>query len=329
MAPRAEAAMAKVYRSAAFLAAALVPAAAVAQESSDEPTVVEIAPAERAGDVAPANFETEDGWGFVEHELRVVPVEEEQPASVMSGDLPERPEPAWPNDHLYRGWDYGDSYSYPQVYPNVGARLLNIVGDVDDTTNFVSRIEAELYLLHFGVSFLESVGDDRNSDTTADVDLRIPIALGRSHYLSLMPGVSFPITDTDKTQDTTNVRGQVVYGFGAGGLGLQLRAGVTEGVRRAGLLAVNDRLFGTAALYGGMVSWRFVDVVQLRVEASGEIATVDGDPDRLTLLPGAVFFPWGDPRLQLGVTAVIESVSEDLDEDPNFGGLFDVGIFFY
>ena len=147
--------MAKVNGSAAFLAAVLLPAAAMAQSDDDEPAVVQVESAQRAGSTASADFETEDGWGIVEHELRVAPVEEEQPAAAMQADLPERPEPDWPNEHLYRGWDFGNSFSYPQVYPNVGARLLNIVGDVSSRTNYLSRLEAELYLLHFGVSFLE------------------------------------------------------------------------------------------------------------------------------------------------------------------------------
>ncbi|WP_373044544.1 hypothetical protein [Vulgatibacter sp.] len=333
--------MAKVYRGAAILAAVLLPAAATAQEPDTRPEgVVEVEPErERArgtrdrgseARVEPADFETEKPkWGIVEHELRVEPVEAKQPAELRDGDLPERPKPEWPNDHLYDGWDYGNSFSYPQVYPNVGARLLNVVGDVDSETNFISRFEAELYLLHFGVTYLESIGGDRTDATYADVDLRIPIGLGQTSQLAIMPGVSFPIDATDKSEETTNVRAQAIYAFGAGGLGLQLRGGITEGTRPAGLLAVNERIDGTAALYGGMVAWRVLPPLQLRVEAAGEIAASDDDVDRLTLLPGVVFFPWGDPRLHLGLTAVVEAVSEDLDEDPNYGGLLDLGIFFY
>lgn len=274
-------------------------------------------------------FETGDGWGIVEHELRVVPSGEEQPPAVLSGDLPERPGPEWPGDHLREGWDYGTSFSYPQLYPNVAARLVSWVGDADDQTNVVSRVEAEFYLLHVGITFLESVGGDRRDSMQGDVDLRIPIALGDGHRLAILPGVSFPIGGENIEEDTTAVRLQSVYGFGRNGLGLQLRAGVVEGARPAGLLAVADTVDSTAALYGAMVAWRIVDVLQLRMEASGEIAATDGEPDRLDLLPGVVFFPWGDPRLHIGLTGVVEFASEGLEDDPNFGGLLDVGIFFY
>lgn len=319
--------MAKVYRGAAFLAAAMLPLAAAAREP--QPTDE----ARRAA-AAAEGFETEDGWGIVEHDLRVAPAGTPQAESAVSGDLPAaataNPDDKWPQEHLFRGWDYGTSFSFPQVYPNVAARLVNVVGDVSSQTNYLSRLEAELYLLRFGVSFLESVGGNRLDEVFADVDLRIPIRLGDQHYLAVLPGVSFPInSEIDKSEDNTNVRLQSVYGWGLGGLGLQLRAGITEGTRPAGVLAFNERLEHTAALYGAMVAWRIVDPFQVRVEASGEIATVDGDPDRLSLLPGVVFFPWGDPRLHLGLTAVIETVSEDLDDDPDWGGLFDVGIYFY
>lgn len=319
--------MAKVYRGAAFLAAAILPVSAVAQEPprTDE---------ERRAAAAAEGFETEDGWGIVEHELRVEPSGTQQAESATTGDLPaaavESPDSKWPQEHLFRGWDYGTPFTFPQVYPNVGARLLNVIGDANGQTNYLSRLETELYLLHFGVSFLESVGGDRTDEVFADADIRIPIRLGDNHYLAVLPGVSFPInSDVDKSEDNTNVRLQSVYGFGFQGFGLQLRVGITEGSRTAGVLDFAERIDHTATLYGALVSWRIVEPFQVRVEASGELASVDGAPDRLSLLPGVVFFPWGDPRLHLGLTAVIESVSEDLDEDPNFGGLFDVGVFFY
>jgi len=308
--------MARRIRIGAILATLLLPALASGRE------------AEAAEDTV-GRFETGDGWGIVEHELRVVPVEEEQPAEALSADLPHRPGPAWPNDHLYGGWDFGTSFAYPQVYPNVGARLLNVVGDVEGATNFVSRLEAELYLLHFGVTFLESIGGDRADGMRGDADLRIPIGLGRHHRLAVMPGVSFPIGEADLGEDTTNVRLQSIYAFGAGGFGLQLRAGVTEGTRPAGVLAVNEIVDGTAALYGALAAVRLADVVQLRAEVAGEIASADGDADRLTLLPGLVFFPYRDPRLHLGLTAVVEMVGEGLDDGADLGGLFDVGVFFH
>lgn len=309
--------MATVFRGSAFLAALLLPAAALAQQAEEK---------ERAE--TSRSFETEDGWGIVEHELRVAPVDEEQPAEVLEGDLPERPGPKWPNEELYRGWDWASAYSYPELQPNVAVRNFTIVGDAGNATNFVDRLEVELYLLHFGINAIESVGGNRTDRAYADFDVRIPISLGRHMQLDFLPGVSFPIDEAAKTEETTNVRAQAIWGVAGGGLGLQLRAGVTEGNRPAGLLDVGTRFDHTAALYGGLVSWRPLDVLQLRVEASGEIAAEGGAPDTLTLLPGVVFFPWADPRLHVGLSAVVENVGEGLGGDTALGGLFDLGIFF-
>lgn len=311
--------MGTVYRGAAFLAAALLPAVALAQQER---------PAAEAEAAESSAFETEDGWGIVEHDLRVAPVDAEQPQEAMSADLPERPGPEWPNEHLERGWDYASAYSFPQLYPNVAARNFTIVGDAGGGTNFVNRIEAELYLLHFGVNAIESVGGNRTDRAYADFDLRIPISLGGSQRLAIMPGVSFPIDEGDKTEETTNVRAQAIWGAAGGGLGLQLRGGVTEGSRPAGLVDIGERIDNTAALWGALASWRVAPVAQLRVEASGEVAAEGGAPDRLTLLPGVVFFPWSDARLHVGLSAVVETVGEGLDEDPVYGGLLDLGIFF-
>lgn len=344
----AEAAMAKWKRGAAFLAALALPAAAAAQETTDGETVQE-APAEGPVAQAPAerrvpgtelganapSYDTgfqddESGWGIREHELVVAPATEEQPEEALSGNLPEQRKPDWPGEHLQRSWDFAQPYSFPGVYPNVAANWLTAVGDVNDSTNFVSRVEAELYLLHVGINFLESVDGTRNDETNADLDLRIPISLGKFSELALMPGVSFPIDSRDKSEATTNVRGQVVYGLGIAGFGLQLRAGVTNGTRPAGLLNVDTRLTDTAGLYGALVAYRLLPFLQVRVEGSGEFATVDGQPDRLTLLPGVVFFPWSDARFQLGAMGVIEDVSDGLDfDDPDFGGLLTLGIYFY
>jgi len=313
--------MARVFRGVAFLAAMLLPALAAAQTRAE---------AEREGTRAArgAAIQTEDGWGIVEHELRVVPVEEEQPAEALSGDLPPLPQPEWPNDELYEGWDYASAYSFPELHPSVAVRNFDIVGDAGGATNFVSRLELELYLLHFGVNAIESVGGNRAERVFADVDVRIPISLGRNMLLAILPGVSFPIDEGPKASSQTNVRAQAIWGVAGGGLGLQLRAGVTEGSRPAGLIEVGERLDHTAALYGALASWRVIDPLQLRVEASGEIATESGAPDTLTLLPGVVFFPWGDPRLHLGLSGVIETVSAGLDGRYTYGGLLELGIFF-
>ena len=222
--------------------------------------------------------------------LRVVPVEEGNPAR-RSPVIRPAAHPAWPNEHLYRGWDFGTTFSYPQVYPNVGARMVSVVGDVDDATSFASRLEAELYLLHFGVNVVESVGGDRMSDVFVDTDLRIPFRLGASSMLlparHLLPGGPRCERRHHQRADAGDLR---VRRWGRRPAIARRRDGGDPPA--AGLLDIDRRLNGTAALYGGMISWRFVDQVQVRLEAAGEIATTDGDPDRLSLLPGVVFFPW-------------------------------------
>lgn len=271
----------------------------------------------------------ENGWGIVEHEWIVAPVEAPQPTEVLEGNLPKRPGPAWPSDELLRKWDYGDSFAFPRLTPDVGADIRTVVGDVSDGTNFISRLRAELYLLEVGVNVLESVDGDRRTDVEADVDLRIPFSFGSSVRLALMPGASVPIDGRSWNSRNTNVRTQAIAGYGAGGVGLQLRLGITDGPRAAGLLDVGDRFRHTAALYGGLVAWRVVPFLQLRAEVAGEVATEDGAPDRLSLLPGVVFFPWSDPRLQIGLTAIVEDSRGDVDfEDVSWGGLMNLGITF-
>lgn len=308
--------MGKVVRAFVFLGAILSPATALPQEAEARTEVTD--------------FEDgPDGRGIVEHEIVAAPSGTEQPAHVLDGDLPRRPEPKWPGEHLRDGWDYATPFAFAPVYPNIAARLSTAVGDVRSETHFLSRFEAELYLLRFGANFLESVGGERSDFTWADVDLRIPISLGRGHRLAIVPGLSFPIDERDKSEETTNVRLQGVWGWGGGGLGVQLMAGISEGSRNAGLLDVAERIDHTAALWGGLLAWRIAPPVQLRLEVAGELAAVAGAADRITVLPGAVFFPWSDPRLHLGLTAVVEAVGEDFDADATFGGLFDLGFYFY
>lgn len=278
---------------------------------------------------AEAFQDDENGWGIVEHEWIVAPVEAPQPTEILEGNLPKRAAPPWPSDELLRKWDYGDSYAFPRLTTDVGADIRTVFGDVGDDSVFISRLRAELYLLEVGVNVFESIEGDRRNEVDADVDLRIPLSFGPSVRLALMPGVSVPIDSRSWNSRTTNARTQAIAGFAAAGVGLQLRLGITDGNRAAGLLDVGSRFDHTAALYGGLVAWRVVPFLQLRAEVAGEIATEDGQPDRLSLLPGVVFFPWSDPRLQIGLTAIVEDSSGDIDfEDVSWGGLVNLGITF-
>jgi hypothetical protein len=341
-------------RCAAGLAAWMIPAAGFGQvevreaDEADRAAAKELPPSDFGEDVSGAplpppetaqppalaapgpRFETEDGWGLIETPLVLAPAGTAQSEEILSGDLWKREPPPWPSERRVDRWDFAEPYSFPSATPDLGFMSRTLVGDVDDATHFVERLEAELYLLRVGVNALESVNSDRNTDPNLDLDLRLPIPLGEWQYLSFLPGVSFPIDDERKrTPETTNVRVQAVWGFGMGGVGLQARAGVTDGFRRAGLLDVDRTLTRTAGLWGGLVAWRLVPWLQLRAEASGEIAMRDDDPDRLTLLPGVAFYPLADARVEIGTVVLIEEVSDGLDfDDPALGGLFNLGIWF-
>lgn len=312
----------------ALLSWLIVPAGASGQQ---EPQEVAVGNGLEGTRPSSSFQDDENGWGIVEHPWVVAPVAAVQPADVLVGNLPKREAPVWPSESMLRKWDFGDSFAYPRLTPDVGVDLRTIVGDVrDDDTVFISRLRAELYLLELGVNTIESVDGDRRGNVDGDVDLRLPLSLGPSFRLALLPGFSVPIDSRPWNSRTTNARMQLIAGYGSAGVGLQLRVGITDGARARGILDPGERIDQTAALYGGLVAWRPIPYLQLRVEAAGEVATEDGAPDRLSLLPGVVIFPLGDPRLQLGLTAVIEDSSENLNfDDVSWGGLMNVGVYFF
>ncbi|HWV37511.1 MAG TPA: hypothetical protein VN033_03435 [Vulgatibacter sp.] len=330
---------------AALLAAALAPAAALAQaeDEAEEPCGTAICgegEAEVSGgpldlshlgrvrqDPVPPEEPMESGryWGIREHQLYAVPAGTPQPP-VHDGTLPARPKAAWPGEHQLRDWDFAKAWSYPELTRSVDAESFTFAGsNGHGDPVFGERVRANLYLLQAGVTFFNAVANRRDTGTDMDLDLRVPFVLGDHHQLAVLPGVSFPIDSRDWSPDNTSGRVQVIYGFGAGGLGIQARVGVEQGHRRAGFLRIRDRLDGTASLAGALVAWRFAPAVQLRAEASAAFATDAGD-DVLTLLPGVSFFPLGDPRVTVGASAIVETFGERVDfEDAAYGAMVHVG----
>lgn len=282
----------------------------------------------RAPPPRPPPGEDDGLWGLEETELVLVPAGSAAPS--WSEAAPRIPTAPWPGHQLQRRWDFADAFSYSALTPGVDAELFTTVGsrDDDDKVVFSERLRLNLYFLELGVTYLSSVDGDRSSRTDMDLDFRIPIAMGTHHRLALMPGVTFPIDSRPKSDRNSAIRFQGIYGFGGGGVGLQARLGFVDGHRSRGLLFVQEEVSIPAFLYGGVIAWRFVPAVQLRVEASGEVATDDGT-DRLTLLGGPVFFPLGDPRVSVGVLGVLEESAERLEFDhPAWGALVQVGIGF-
>jgi hypothetical protein len=272
--------------------------------------------------------EEEDYWGLEETKLVLVPAGSARPS--WSDEIPRIPPAPWPPRAMRRAWHLADAYSYSALAPGLDAELFTVVGvrDQSDQVLLSERLRLNLYFLELGVTYLSAVDDQRSSRTDMDLDFRIPIALGRHQQLALLPGVTFPIDARPKSDRNSAIRFQGIYGFGAGGFGFQARVGYVDGHRSRGLLFVQNAVHNPAFLYGGLLAWRFVPAVQLRLEASGEVATDDGT-DRLTLLGGPVFFPLGDPRVSLGVLGVVEDSSRRLEfSDPGWGALVQVGIGF-
>lgn len=284
----------------------------------------------RAPRQAPPRPDTEEEgwfWGLEETELVLVPAGSASPS--WSDGFP-RVRSSWPGYQMRRNWDFADAYSFPSLAPGIDAELFTVVGtrDEEEAVVFSERLRLNLYFLELGVTYLSAVNEERSSRTDMDLDFRIPIALGKHHQLALMPGVTFPIDARPKSDRNSAVRVQGIYGFGGSGVGLQARLGYVDGFRTRGLLLVQEEVRNPAFLYGGLLAWRFVPAVQLRLEAAGEIATDDGI-DRLSLLGGPVFFPLGDPRVSVGILGVVEDSSRNLEfSDPAWGALVQVGIGF-
>ncbi len=274
-------------------------------------------------------FETGPSWGLREHQLYVVPAGSHDYVA-DSGDLPLIPRPAWPGKHQLHDWDFAQAYSYPELTRSVNFAAFTYMGsDGHNDPVFAERVRANLYLLEAGVTFFDSLGNKRDNRTDMDLDLRVPFNLGHHHQLAVLPGITFPIDSRSWSARNSSVRAQAIYGLGTHGFALQLRAGVVQGSRRAGLLKLRERLEEPAALYGALIAWRFLPAIQIRAEASGEIAS-DHGPDRLSLLPGLAFFPFADPRVTVGATAVIETVARNLSfTDAAYGGLVNVEAGFY
>ena len=332
---------------AAVLAVALAPAAAFAQaavaEEGEEPCGTAICGEEESevsggpldlshlgrtlqGEVPPEQpVETGHFWGIQEHQLYAVPAGTPQPP-VDDGDLPYVPRPAWPGEHQLHDWDFAKAWSYPELTRSVDAESFTFGGsNGHGDPVFGERVRANLYLLQVGVTVFDAVAGRRDSGTDMDLDARVPFVLGEHHQLAVMPGVTFPIDSRDWSTVNTAVRTQVIYGFGAGGFGLQARVGIEQGHRRAGFLKIRERLDNTATLAGALVAWRFVPAVQLRAEASAAFATDSGD-DVLTLLPGVSFFPLGDPRVTVGASAIIETFGRRVSfDDAAYGAMVHVG----
>lgn len=272
--------------------------------------------------------ESEDEpWPLREHRLRVVPAGSR--AQLDPDGIPRLPRPAWPGAHQVHDWDFAKAFSFPELTRSVDLQAFAYFGgDGHGNPVFAERVRANLYLLEAGVTFFNAVGDTRGDRTEMDLDARIPFTFGRHHQLAILPGVSFPIDSRSWETTNSNVRLQAIYGFGAAGFGVQLRAGFTQGARDQGLLKLREQTSDPATLYGALVSWRFLPAIQLRAEASGEFAT-DSGPDRLTLLPGLNFFPLGDPRVSLGATAIIETFARRLRfDDASYGVLIHAGVGF-
>lgn len=335
---------------AAALAAALVPVGALAQAATTDETEEPCGTAICGGDEDEVSggpldlshlgrtyegtipdeppIESDRFWGVREHELYAVPAGT-PPGPAYSGELPTLPKAAWPGEHQLHDWDFAKAWSFPELTRSVDAEAFTFAGsNGHGDPVFGERVRANLYLLQVGVTFFDAVAGRRDNGTDMELDLRIPFVLGEHHQLAVLPGVTFPIDSRDWTDRNTSVRAQIIYGFGAGGFGLQARVGVEQGHRRAGFLKIRDRLDGSATLAGALLAWRFVPAVQLRLEGSAVFGT-DSNDDVLTLLPGVSFFPFGDPRVTVGAAAIIETFGHRVSfDDAAYGALVNVGVGF-
>lgn len=273
-------------------------------------------------------FERSPGWGIRETPLHLAPAGEGYGRT--EGEIRGYTSPPWPGRAMEDAWDLASAYSFPRLAPAVGVEFFTSLGErqTDDLTLFGESVRLSLYFLELRMNAVKTAGGERLDETELDLDFRIPVRLGRAHRLAFLPGATFPIDGRPRTDRDTAVRFQAIYGIGVEGFGAQGRLGFAEGRRARGVLQVDDRVDDPAVLYGALVAWRFVPGVQIRAEASGEIGTDDGE-DLLSLLGGPVFFPFGDPRLSVGVLGVLETTGDDLDfERPVWGGLVQLGLDF-
>lgn len=274
------------------------------------------------------HFERWPSWGLRESRFQLVPRGGGYEA--VETDLSGITKAPWPGRGMLEAWDLGAAFSFPRLAPSLGVELFTFVGErqTDDVTLFNEQVRLDLYLAELRLNAVGSVEGRRVDQTDLDLDFRIPIRLGAKNRLALMPGATFPVDERPKTDENTAIRFQVLYGIGGGGFGFQGRLGFIEGSRARGLLQLDRTAREPAILYGALLGWRPVPGMQIRAEGSGEWAT-DGGVDRLTLLGGPVFFPFGDPRVSFGALGLIETTGEELDfERPVWGGVIQVGIGF-
>ncbi len=270
----------------------------------------------------PAVVETEDGWGIPEHSLYVVPAETEQPP-LYEGDVARIPAPPWPGRHLLEREAFPGAWTYPELFPVVNAALETTVGRAgNDDAVFIERASLNLWLLEVGVDLVRAFGEERVSEPSVDLDLRIPIALGKRSRLALMPGITFP-----KVDDTFAARTRLAYGAGLGRFAFQINGGYAAGARPGGLLGTREELSGSTFLTGGLLSLRLHEKVEPRLEADLGFGT-GGNEDYGTLAAGLGLYPWGDPRLELGIAAIVEDAGTDLFSDPSVGALFELQVNF-
>jgi hypothetical protein len=267
--------------------------------------------------------ERDDGWGLPEHRLYVVPAEVEQPP-LYSGDVARIPEPPWPGKHLLGREAFPTAWTFPELYPMVNAALSTTVGRLGESDDavFIERAELNLWLLEVGVDLVRAFGDRRESEPTLDLDLRIPVSLGPRQQLALIPGISFP-----KIDDVFAARTRLAYGAGVGPLAFQVNGGYAAGTRPAGLLGTRRDLSGSTFLAGALVALRVHDKLEPRVEGDFGFGT-GGHPDYGTLAAGLTVFPWGDPRLELGIAGILEDASGDMFSEPSVGALFELQLNF-
>jgi hypothetical protein len=267
--------------------------------------------------------ERDDGWGLPEHRLYVVPEEVEQPP-LYSGDVARIPPPPWPGKHLFGRDAFPTAWTFPELYPMVNAALATTVGRMGegDDAVFIERAELNLWLLEVGVDLVRAIGDRRVSEPSLDLDFRIPISLGERQRLALIPGISFP-----KNDDVFAARTRLAYGAGLGPLAIQVNGGYAAGTRPAGLLGTRQDLSGSTFLAGALVALRVHEKLEPRVEGDFGFGT-GAHPDYGTLAAGVTVFPWGDPRLELGIAGVLEDASGDVFSEPSVGALFELQINF-
>lgn len=245
----------------------------------------------------------------------------------------------WPGPNLIANGDFGQAYSFPTLSSGVGAEVYSYVGRKAGGEGGVSvqRVRANFLLVEAAINTYTAIDRERLPERDLELDLRIPFALGKGHRVALMQGVTVPIDKREKNASTTNVRAQMLVGLAWGSVGVQARAGYIEGSRRKGLLLVDETVERGAMLYGTLLTWRPVSVMELRMEGSGEMYMDEGW-GRLSLLPGVALFPFGDPRLSIGAAAIFEDSAKamsqhvknwDLRASQAWGGMLQLGLNLY